>query len=227
MGIRNWLASHGIGRRALRDRLVSAAASEWFLVPHVTPERRAALVASGDPVRYGTIHLALEQVVKEAIPGSLAECGVYRGALSRFLHETLPDRPLYLFDTFEGFDSRDSDARGDDRFRDTSLEFVKGQVGDLRNVHFRKGYFPDTARGLEDERFAFVMVDFDKYDPTLSALEFFYGRTSPGGFVFVHDYSSPESNHACSRALDLFLAGKPERAVLVPDSWGSALFRKA
>jgi len=80
--------------------------------------------------------------------------------------------------------------------------------------------------GLEDERFAFVMIDFDRYEPTLAALKFFYSRVSPGGFIFVHDYNSPESDWACFRALTEFLADKSEKPVCIPDAWGTALFRK-
>jgi O-methyltransferase len=207
--------------------LASGLASRWFMVPYYTAERRRAIVESGDPVRYGTVDLSLERLERDRVPGSIAECGVYRGALSRFIHGRAPERRLYLFDTFRGFDPRDSQAAGDERFRDTSRERVLAQLKDTRNVVVREGYFPETASGLEDERFAFVMIDFDKYEPTLAALEFFYPRTSRGGFVFVHDYSSPESNWACSRALDGFLADKPERPILIPDGWGSALFRKS
>jgi O-methyltransferase len=170
--------------------------------------------------------LAFEQLSKDQIPGSLAECGVYKGWLSRFIHNMVPDRQLFLFDTFRGFDSRDSSAHGDERFRDTSEQSVLDCIGSTENIIVRKGYFPETSVGLEDEGFAFVMIDFDKYEPTLAALQFFYPRVSRGGFVFVHDYNSPESDWACSRALNAFLADKVEESICIPDAWGSALFRK-
>lgn len=70
------------------------------------------------------------------------------------------------------------------------------------------------------------MIDFDKYDPTMAALSFFYDRVNPGGYVFVHDYNSPESGWACSKALNLFLKDKPEKPIGLPDAGGSAVFRK-
>ena len=170
--------------------------------------------------------MAISQIVHEQIPGSFAEGGVYQGALSKFIHNKVPDRMLYLFDTFEGFDKRDLESGSDGRFRDTSVDFVLKNIGNKENIIIRKGYFPETVQGLEKEQFAFVMIDFDKYEPTLAALHFFYPRVSTGGFIFIHDYSSPESNWACSRALDEFLSNKPEKPILIPDSWGSALFRK-
>jgi O-methyltransferase len=200
--------------------------SEWFLVPYLSQDQKKGLVASGDPVRYGTIFLSLKKIDEDGVPGSIAECGVYKGVLSRFLHAVFPGRKLYLFDTFEGFDPRDASAASDVRFRDTSEESVLNYIGDNNNIVVRKGFFPETAIGLEDEKFSFVMVDFDKYEPTLAALQFFYPRVSTGGFIFVHDYNSPESNWACSRALNLFLSDKPEKPMMIPDSWGTALFRK-
>jgi O-methyltransferase len=184
------------------------------------------LIGTGDPVRYTTLFLSFEQISKEGISGSLAECGVYKGTLSKFIHKVFPNRRLFLFDTFQGFDLRDSETRDDERFRDTSEESVMRYVGNAHNVIIRKGYFPGTAFGLEEERFAFVMIDFDKYEPTLAALKIFYPLVNPGGFIFVHDYSSPESDRACSRALDEFLSDKPEKPILIPDAWGTALLRK-
>jgi O-methyltransferase len=199
---------------------------KWFLVHYYTRARRRALILSRDPVRYGTVALAIESLIKDDVKGALAECGVYKGDLSRFIHDEIPDRTLYLFDTFDGFDQRDAPGIEDDRFRNTSVERVLRNIGTSDNIVIRKGYFPETADGLEHERFAFVMIDFDRYKPTMAALEFMYPRTNPGGYIFVHDYSSPESNWACSRALDEFLADKPETPIAIPDAWGSALFRK-
>lgn len=226
MSFRTWLKRRGISKHSLAEAWCRVVASKWFLAPYWSPEHRRAVVRMGDPVRYGTVDLALAQVVKEHVTGSIAECGVFQGSMSRFIHDRIPDRPFYLFDTFQGFDQRDSGTESDHRFRNTSEEDVLNHIGDTRNIVIKKGFFPETVAGLEGERFAFVMIDFDKYQPTLAALDFFYPRTSPGGFIMIHDYSSPESDWACSRALNTFLAGKPEKPILIPDGWGTALFRK-
>src|ERR1700687_5916809 len=67
---------------------------------------------SNDPVRYATMALALERIRSESIPGAIAELGVHRGQTSRFLRAQMPERILYLFDTFDGFADRT-----DKRFR--------------------------------------------------------------------------------------------------------------
>jgi len=187
-------------------------------------EKTARLVEdSADRVRYGTLALAFQTIEREKVSGDLAELGVWRGATSTFLHSQMPQRTLYLFDTFAGFPG-ESDADG--RFRDTSVDAVQRRIGDNSNVIFRVGTFPGTTLGMESERFAFVLLDADKYASTLAGLEFFYPRMTRGGYMFIHDYNSPESEHGVSRAVNEFLQGKPERVVEIPDIWGSVLFRK-
>jgi O-methyltransferase len=183
-----------------------------------------------DDVRYVSLALALQRLETEKVAGAFAEVGVYRGETSAFLHAQSPQRRLYLFDTFEGFHPDDLEGRTDERFRDTSEEqvaaYLAAQVGDISNVVFRKGYFPGTAEGLEGAMFAFVMLDVDLYLPAVACFEFFYPRMARGGYFFMHDYNSPESDWAIRRACTEFLKDKPELILELPDVLGSAVFRK-
>jgi O-methyltransferase len=179
-----------------------------------------------DDVRYSSIALAIQSLLTDNIDGAFAELGVYKGITSAFIHNLAPQRRLYLFDTFEGFPSESLAGNRDERFRDTSQEAVAKAIGDDRNIEFRKGYFPATAAGLEQEQFAFVLLDFDLYRPAADALAFFYPRLVRGGYFFMHDFNSPESERAISRAAREFLADKPELLLEIPDRYGSAVFRK-
>jgi len=147
--------------------------------------------------RKKALDVAARQIYYQNVEGNIAEVGVYRGDFSKAISKYLPDRKLFLFDTFEGFDARDileedrdlnGEFWGDGRFKNTSVEFVRENIGCYVDMEFRKGYFPETAVGLEDEVFAFVSLDTDLYNPTLTGLEFFWPRMSRGGFIFVHDY---------------------------------------
>lgn len=180
-----------------------------------------------DPVRYGTIGLAIKRIKEESIPGNFAEVGVWQGRTSRIIHSLAPEKPYYLFDTFEGFSKRDLDGRHDDRFADTSIEFVKNIIGSKDNLIFRKGYFPETSIGLENETFSFVMLDVDLYNPTLAGLEFFYPRLNPGGYLFIHDYNTPESDFAVSKAVNFFFKDKSEKIFELPDMFGTVVVRKS
>lgn len=226
--------------RSLRQRSTTARRLKRALYQLLLANRRmrfptfgddvhAELVGEQDYFRYATLSLALRQVLSAPIPGALAEVGVYRGHTSRIIHSVAPERTLYLFDTFEGFPGHQLEGwqKGDARFRDTDAEAVRRYVGASDRVVIRKGYVPDTLAGHEDERFAFVLLDLDLYEPTRQCLDFFYPRLNTGGYLFVHDYNNPESNWACKRAFDDFMRDRPEQIVEIGDIWGSALVRKA
>jgi O-methyltransferase len=185
-----------------------------------------SLLLDHDYFRFATLGLAVERVLVDDVRGALAEVGVYQGAMSQFVHNLAPERTYYLFDTFEGFPSEHLEGRVDERFRDTSVEGVRACLGNSSHLVLRAGMVPETFAGLDDERFAFVLLDLDLHEPTMRSLEFFYPRLSPGGYLIVHDYNNPESNWGCKRAADEFLVGKPEHLVEIADVWGTALLRK-
>lgn len=203
-----------------------AAVRQPMLFPTYSSAIARHIESLQDDVRYAALGLAIQRLIDDGIEGAFAELGVYQGKTSAFIHHLAPERRLYLFDTFEGFPDRSLEGRRDGRFRDTSQEFVARTIGDTRNIEFRKGYFPETAAGIEYQHFAFVLLDFDHYRPALDALAFFYPRLVRRGFFFMHDFNSPESDRAISRAAREFLADKPELLIELPDRYGSAVFRK-
>jgi O-methyltransferase len=223
-----WLDRMGllIAARRMRHRLFPD--HETLRFPTYDAGIAQRVKDSGDPARYASLALAVRTLQQEGIAGEFAEVGVYRGATSRFLAACAPERTLHLFDTFAGFDRREREPENasDERFQATSEATVRRALGATANAVIHAGHFPTTTAGLEDRTFAFVLLDLDVYAPTRAGLEFFYPRLASGGYCFVHDYNSPESNRACRRALTEFLAGKPERAIELPDTWGSAVFRK-
>jgi O-methyltransferase len=217
---------HNVVARHLRRRW---ARERRMQVPPFDLAAHEDILEYRDYHRYATIALALARIDTDGIPGALAEAGVYRGWASRFIHRVAPQRRYYLFDTFAGFHEGDLDpgVGEDPRFRDTSLAVVLRNIGDTANIEPRPGRVPETFAGLEEERFAFVLLDMDLHRPTLSALSFFYPRLSPGAYLMVHDYHNPESDWGCKRAVDEFMADKPEGVVELADMWGSVVFRRA
>lgn len=125
------------------------------------------------------------------VEGDMAEVGVYTGEFSKLFNRYFPNRKLYLFDTFNGFDSkRDAVNEVDiDNFKDTSVDIVLGKMKNPENCIVKKGYFPDTAADV-DGAFSLVSLDCDLYKPILAGLEFFYPKLVPGGYIFVHDFGS-------------------------------------
>ena len=134
----------------------------------------------------------------KAVPGAVAELGVYRGAFAKVINTVFPDRKLYLFDTFEGFPEEDMNYETENhlllntvgKLSNTSVEYVMSRMPHPERCVIRKGYFPETAAGLEEERYAFVNIDVDLYKPILAGLEYFWPRMAENGYIFVHDYFS-------------------------------------
>lgn len=179
-------------------------------------------VVSDDPIRYAHMLLALERIKQRNVPGAFAELGVYKGISAKYISEADKTRTFYLFDTFKGFGSKYED----DRFQDTSVEEVRAYLNNADSLVFRKGFFPETAQGLENETFAFVMLDADKYEPTFAGLEYFWPRINPGGYLFAHDYNSPESNWAVRKAFKNYFGNEVAPIVDLPDKGGSVCMPK-
>lgn len=153
-------------------------------------------------IRTRCMILLSDRIKESKVHGSVAELGVYRGDTARVINLCFPDRRLFLFDTFNGFDPRDLNKEMANSFSfsragafaDTSAETVLSRLSHPENAIIRKGYFPETAKGLENEDYALVSLDPDLYAPTLAGLEYFYPRLQPGGAMVVHDYNNQQFN---------------------------------
>jgi O-methyltransferase len=156
-----------------------------------------------DYARYRTLELVAEQINNGNVQGDVAEAGVNEGDFAFMINLCFPDRSLYLYDTFEGFDKKDIDIELRDSysneewlkkkpFSPDSEDKVKITLSKMRYPErciVRKGYFPETAILENSNTFAFVSIDMDLYAPIRAGLEFFYSRLAKGGCIFLHDYN--------------------------------------
>lgn len=151
-----------------------------------------------DYVRIRTLEAVCRRL--DSVPGAAAELGVYKGSFARCINALMPERKLYLFDTFEGFES--SEAAREKRLgnlsegveaahKNTSLNKVMSLMPNPTSVQPMPGYFPESLNGLEDV-FAFVSLDADLEESTFAGLEYFVPRMAEGGCIFLHDYDSHE-----------------------------------
>lgn len=132
---------------------------------------------------------------RKNLNGAVAEAGVFRGDFAALINKNFPNKKLYLFDTFEGFDIRDllnekgyeSNPTRGEYFKETSVEIVLAKMEHKENVIIKQGYVPETFYGIED-KFCFVNLDMDLYQPTLEALKWFWPNLVQGGIILIHDY---------------------------------------
>jgi O-methyltransferase len=184
-----------------------------------------------DKIRFYSIWFQIERLKKENIKGDFAELGVHKGETAKLIYEMDKSRKLHLFDTFEGFHAKDlvhENKQGGNyttnNFSDTDLKTVEKYIDGGSQAIFYPGYFPSTATGLENTKFAFVHLDADLYLPTIEGLKFFYPKLSPGGVIIIHDY-----NHiweGATKAVNEFITTIPESLIELPDWKGSAMIVK-
>lgn len=168
------------------------------------------------PERGYALWRAVEHVARNRIGGALVECGAWRGgsailmalAADRF---GLSDRPLIVFDTFDGMTEagdRDEDVHGrnagalleaeKDR-RDEAAIWAVASLEAVRGNFRTAGVAPDRARFIEGDvretlksaktgPIALLRLDTDFYDSTCAELQTLYPRLSRGGVLLVDDY---------------------------------------
>lgn len=175
-------------------------------------------------LRLAQIRLLAEQLERDRVPGAVAELGVYRGETAAELNRLFPGRPLYLFDTFQGFDPADlaEEEQAPRRdFSDGSLAEVQARLPHPEQARFFAGRFPATMPASLPS-FALVCLDFDLFRPTYEALIRFLPRLAPGGLLLLHDYTSAQFP-GVARAVRLAGRRLPLRVLPLCDLHGSAL----
>lgn len=182
-------AAEALLGRELLDRLLPIQR----VVPTPAQLSRTELPArdlSNDYVRLATLELLCRRL--EGVPGAAAELGVYKGFFARCINQLLPERPLYLFDSFESFAP---EACASDSFQaahaNTAIDKVLEIMPHREKIILKPGFFPGSLNGLEDT-FCLVSLDVDFCQTTLDGLRYFWPRLQKGGYLMLHDWGSPK-----------------------------------
>ena len=162
------------------------------------------------------------------LEGRWAECGVFTGTTSLALclaaRAEAPEfdgAGLHLVDSFEGLSELHAAdyriGRGADG-RETAvpppanrtnfaapIKLVREAMAAFPGAQLHQGWIPQVLAQLPQERWSFVHVDVDLYEPTLACLEYFFPRMVAGGTIVCDDYGSPAFPGA-RRAWDEFCA---------------------
>jgi O-methyltransferase len=174
------------------------------------------------------------------LEGDIVECGVWNGGSAALMahansnHGTSRKRIVWLFDSFGGLPPpgpKDGVTGNRHYFRGLNRGSIE-QVTKIftilgipmEHVKIHVGWFENTLRKAELERIAVLHIDADWYTSVKLALDTFYERVVPGGFVILDDYGYWQG---CKRALDDFVSeNKLDRInIMQVDSTG-AYFQK-
>lgn len=153
------------------------------------------------------------------IPGSIVECGVFKGlSLIRFLNfrDFLKkySKTVYGFDVFGKFPKqtikRDNEfALSHDNKIGIGLNFKKLnnylKRKKFKNFKLIKGQIEKTLPKFINKnikKISFLHLDLDVYEPTKFSLENLYNKVSKGGIILIDDYSRV---HGATKATNEFL----------------------
>ena len=172
-------------------------------------EVRSKLLARLQGTPPGEAYFIVDALARtERVEGDVCEFGVAQGETSTLIATEIRGtaKVLHLFDSFEGLPKpTEKDELKDDIYSLGSMASYEGTmscpqdmvISRLKAVGFPESRYVIHAGFIEKTlprdhavpaRVSFAYVDFDLYEPVLTALEFLNGVTPPGAVIVVDDY---------------------------------------
>jgi O-methyltransferase len=192
--------------------------------------QKATQMQSTDNVARRERHYTLTQLLEKVDfnKANVAECGTWRGLSSYQISDILLKNgfknKFYVFDSFEGlsdFEDADipthgiKDIEARKKHFACDLDVVQDNLQKFNFIDFKQGWIPHRFPEVENEKFAFVHIDVDLYQPIKDSLEFFYPRMIKGGIIVLDDYGANYFPGA-KKAVDEFLADKEDFFLSLP-----------
>ena len=153
-----------------------------------------------------------------ALEGRVAECGCFQGLSSYVMcsrlraHQPSFDGSGYeIYDSFQGLSeptAEDTDATDKSEATERALanmkpgkyaarlENVRRSLSAFARISFHPGWIPSAFPAGDGNRYRFVHVDVDLYQPTRDSFDYFWPRLVPGGVVVCDDYNWPGAKRA-------------------------------
>jgi len=156
--------------------------------------------------RLDNIHLCLDTIVQDSVPGDFIETGVWKGGATIFMRGYLAahdigDRVVWVADSFEGLPPPTHEKDSGLNYSKNAFPYLCVGIEEVQElfrrydlldeqVRFLKGWFRDTLPDAPIRQLALLRMDGDLYESTMDALNSLYFRLAPGGFVIVDDYNT-------------------------------------
>jgi hypothetical protein len=124
------------------------------------------------------------------VDGIWAEFGVFKGTSSKYLSKIKKEKFPNLKSGFHGFDSFEGLPENWNGTTKKGKFNVKGQIPQIANVDFHKGWFRDTIPVFletTEKPFAFIHIDCDIYSSTVDILSNLKNRIIPGTVILFDE----------------------------------------
>ena len=182
---------------------------------------------------------SVRHVVRHRIPGSIVECGVWRGGSMMLIAAALLEygdtsRDLYLYDTFEGmpppsnvdcdYAARPATARlnAEENSKVQSGVWAIANLSEVKRnmesvgypperIHYVCGKVESTIPKYVPEQIALLRLDTDWYESTFHELVHLYPKVAAGAPVIIDDYGYWQG---ARKAVDEFLSATSDKILL-------------
>ena len=135
---------------------------------------------------------------------NFVECGCWKGhsayIISTLINDSGKKINFHIFDSFEGLSeatkndesfylkSSKEKRRINQHFSSSEI-LLRNVLKDFNFVKIYKGWIPSRFSEIKNEKFSFVHIDVDLYEPTFESLKYFYPRLEKGGIIVCDDYN--------------------------------------
>ena len=170
----------------------------------------------------GTLRLARQAM---HTPGSIVECGTWRGGMIAGMADVLgPLRRYQLFDSYQGLPpvkEVDGPAALEWQTNKTSSDYHNNctaseeearaamSISAAKDYQIIKGWFDQTLPETKlSEPIALLRMDADWYESTKCILDNLASSVTPGGMIIVDDYHTWDG---CTKAVNEYVASRSWR----------------
>ena len=174
------------------------------------------------------------------VQGDIIECGTFQGNnlmlfahLSSIFEPYSFNRKIYGFDTFEGFKSiskYDPKDINENTFSNTNLNILKKainlfdlnrSVGHINKINIIKGdatkTIPNFYKKNKNLLISLLYIDFDIFEPTKTALDFFASSVVKGGIIVFDQINYDKFRGESLAFKDYFKANKHKLKKFIHD----------
>ena len=155
-------------------------------------------------LRYFSLQQLISYVLKQQEVFNFVECGCWKGhsayIISTLINDSGKKINFHIFDSFEGLSeatkndesfylkSSKEKRRINQHFSSSEI-LLRNVLKDFNFVKIYKGWIPSRFSEIKNEKFSFVHIDVDLYEPTFESLKYFYPRLEKGGIIVCDDYN--------------------------------------